>query len=49
MTVSFDEITNIDLKNYRMFIVDVKSEKEFKVFDFERIFSIKRGSYLLKY
>ena len=49
MTSSFNEITNIDLKDYRIFVIDVKFEKEFKVFNFKGVFSIKRESYLLKY
>ena len=49
ITFSFDKITNIDLKNYRMLIVDINFEEGFEVFDFEKVFLMKKGSYLLKY
>ena len=43
MTFFFDEIINIDLKDCRVLVVDVKFEKKFKVFDLKKVFLVKKN------
>ena len=51
MTFFFNEIMNVNLKDYRVLVVGVKFENvnDFEIFDFERVLLMKRESYFLKY